>query len=78
MFYASKALLSVKGIYPKTHKGVVSEFGLRFVNEGYIKEIYGKILSKVIQQNKGRSNVEPIILVWPPGSVTEPSCKVFK
>ncbi|AIY89391.1 HEPN domain-containing protein [Geoglobus acetivorans] len=46
MFYASKALLSVKGRHPKTHKGVVSELGLRFVSEGYIDEIYGKILSK--------------------------------
>ena len=27
MFYASKALLSVKGIYPRTHRGVVSELG---------------------------------------------------
>ncbi len=52
MFHASKALLSVKGIYPKTHKGVVSELGLRFVNEGYIEEIYGKILSKGMQMRE--------------------------
>lgn len=52
MFYASKALLSVRGIYPKTHKGVVSELGLRFVNEGYIEEIYGKILSKGMQMRE--------------------------
>jgi len=49
MFYASKALLSLKKIYPKTHKGVVSEFGLKFVNEGFIEEIYGKILAKGMQ-----------------------------
>ena len=49
MFYASKALLSLKKIYPKTHRGVVSEFGLKFVNEGFIEEIYGKILAKGMQ-----------------------------
>ena len=49
MFYASKALLSLKRIYPKTHRGVVSEFGLKFVNEGFIEEIYGKILAKGMQ-----------------------------
>ena len=43
MFYASKALLSLRRIYPKTHRGVVSELGLKFVNEGYIEELYGKI-----------------------------------
>jgi len=37
MFYASKALLSLKKIYPKTHRGVISEFGLKFVNEGFIE-----------------------------------------
>lgn len=49
MFYASKALLSLKKIYPKTHRGVVSEFGLKFVSEGFIEEIYGKILAKGMQ-----------------------------
>ncbi|ADC66319.1 HEPN domain protein [Ferroglobus placidus DSM 10642] len=49
MFYASKALLSLKRIYPRTHRGVVSELGLRFVNEGYIEELYGKILAKGLQ-----------------------------
>ena len=68
----------MKGIYPETHKGVVSELGLRFVNERYIKEIYGKILSKVIHQNKGRSNVEINNSGVASGSVTEASCKVFK
>jgi len=38
MFYASKALLSSKKIYPKTHRGVVSELGLKFVSEGHAVE----------------------------------------
>ncbi|WP_456327512.1 HEPN domain-containing protein [Archaeoglobus sp.] len=49
MFYASKALLSLKKIYPKTHRGVISELGLKFVNEGYIEELYGRILAKGMQ-----------------------------
>ena len=52
MFYASKALLSVRGIYPRTHRGVVSELGLKFVNEGFIEELYGKILAKGMQMRE--------------------------
>lgn len=42
MFYAAKALLALKDIYPKAHKGVVSKFGLEFVKEGFIEDIYGR------------------------------------
>ena len=35
MFHAAKALLALRGIYPKTHAGVVSQFGLQFVTETY-------------------------------------------
>ena len=42
MFYASKALLSLKRIYPKTHKGMVSEFGLKFVIEGGWVTVYDR------------------------------------
>ena len=46
MFHAAKSLLALKDIYPKTHTGVVSQFGLQFVNEGFIEELYGKSLAK--------------------------------
>ncbi len=46
MFHAAKSLLGLKNIYPKTHAGVVSQFGLQFVNEGFIEELYGKSLTK--------------------------------
>jgi hypothetical protein len=52
MFYASKALLSLKGIYPRTHREVISELGLKFVNEGFIEEIYGRTLSKGMQMRE--------------------------
>jgi uncharacterized protein (UPF0332 family) len=41
MFYAARALLSEKDIYPKTHRGVIAQFGLKFVKEGkFEKEIF--------------------------------------
>ena len=46
MFHAAKALLALRGVYPKTHAGVVSQFGLQFVTEGLIEELYAKILAK--------------------------------
>ena len=46
MFHAAKALLLTKGINPKKHSGVVKMFGLHFVTEGFIEEIYVKALSR--------------------------------
>jgi len=45
MFHAAKALLALKSVYPKTHAGVVSQFGLQFVNAGLIEELYAKSLA---------------------------------
>ena len=42
MFFAAKALLALKGVYPQTHRGVVAQFGLQFVKNGFIKELYGR------------------------------------
>jgi len=39
-------------VFPRTHRGVVSELGLKFVNEGFIEEVYGKILSKGMQMRE--------------------------
>jgi len=46
MFHAAKSLLALRDIYPKTHTGVVAQFGLQFVNEGLIEELYAKSLAK--------------------------------
>jgi uncharacterized protein (UPF0332 family) len=41
MFYAARALLSEKNIYPKTHRGLISQFGLQIVKGGkFKKEIF--------------------------------------
>ena len=45
MFYAARALLSLKEIYPKAHKGVISKFGLEFVKKGFVEDVYGRALT---------------------------------
>lgn len=42
MFFAAKALLALKDVYPRTHRGVVTQFGLQFIKNGFIKELYGR------------------------------------
>ena len=44
MYFAAKALLLKKDITVKTHKGLLSKFGLEFVNEGVVEEYYGRAL----------------------------------
>ena len=46
MFHAAKALLALRDLFPRTHAGVVSQFGLQFVNEGLIEELYARSLTK--------------------------------
>ncbi len=46
MFHAAKALLLTKGIDPKKHSGVVKMFGLHFVTEGFVEEIYAKAFNR--------------------------------
>jgi len=45
MFYASRALLAARNLYPKGHKGLVLQFGLELVKKGFIEETYGRALS---------------------------------
>jgi len=45
MFYAARALLSIKNIFPKTHKGIISQLGLKFVKEGIIEDTHLKAMS---------------------------------
>lgn len=46
MFHAAKGILLIKDLHPKKHSGVISMFGLHFVNKGHIEEIYGKTLTR--------------------------------
>lgn len=45
MFYSARALLSLKEIYPKAHKGVILKFGLEFVKKGFVEEVHGRALT---------------------------------
>lgn len=45
MFYSAKLLLSIKELYPRTHKGVISQFGLEFVKTGFMEDVYGRALT---------------------------------
>ncbi len=45
MHYSARALLSTQNIFPKTHKGVITQLGLEFVKEGIIEEYYLKAIS---------------------------------
>ncbi|ADT83149.1 HEPN domain-containing protein [Thermococcus barophilus] len=57
MFYAARALLSTKNIYPKTHRGIVQKFGLEFVSKGLIEGFYAKALIAV-QERRERADYD--------------------
>jgi uncharacterized protein (UPF0332 family) len=44
MYFAAKALLLKKSIIVKTHRGLISKFGLEFVSKGLVEEYYGRAL----------------------------------
>ena len=46
MFHASQALLVIKEVYPKSHKGVIQKFGEEFVKKGLLEKKMGYILAQ--------------------------------
>lgn len=44
MYFAATAILLIKNISVKTHKGLISKFGLEFVNKGIVEVYYGRAL----------------------------------
>jgi len=46
MFHAAQALLVIKKVYPKSHKGVIQKFGEEFVKPGLLEKRMGHILSQ--------------------------------
>lgn len=52
IFHTPKALLALRRIHPKTHTGVISQFGLQFVTEGLIEELYGRVWQKLRRRGK--------------------------
>ncbi len=45
MYHSAMALLQTVNISPKTHNGLIGEFGKKFVKNGKIDRRYSKILS---------------------------------
>ena len=46
MFHASQALLIIKDVYPKSHKGVIQKFGEEFIKPGLMEKKMGHILAQ--------------------------------
>lgn len=44
MYFAATALLLTKNITVKTHKGLISKFGMEFVNKEVVEGYYGRAL----------------------------------
>lgn len=45
MYYAARAVLMLKELSPRTHRGLISQFGLEFVTKGYLEELLGRAIS---------------------------------
>ena len=46
MFHAAQAILFIKKVYPKSHKGVIQKFGDEFVKPGLLERKTGQLLSQ--------------------------------
>lgn len=46
MFHAARALLRIYGKEPKTHEGVIMEFGITFIKTGLVGKEFGIMLRK--------------------------------
>ena len=46
MFHAAQALLFIKKISPKSHKGVIQKFGDEFIKPGLLEKKMGQMLSQ--------------------------------
>jgi len=58
MFYAASALLRARGIVTKSHRGVIAEFGLEFVNTGVVEKYYAKALS-LAETSREKADYDP-------------------
>jgi len=72
MYHAARAVLSTVGVFPKSHEGVVSEFGRKFVLAGVFPKELGKDLADAkaaretyeysVAVSVGESEAEAILL----------------
>ena len=72
MYHAARAVLSTVNVFPRTHEGVVSEFGRRFVLAGVFPKELGRNLADAkaaretyeysVTATVGKSEAEAILL----------------
>lgn len=62
MYHAAKACLELKNSCPKTHEGLISEFGRLFIKTGMVDKKYGKMLSSA-KRMREESEYEPLITI---------------
>lgn len=60
MYHATRAVLLIKDLSPKTHKGLISQFGLEFVSKGYLDKLLGKAIS-FVKEAREKADYEPLI-----------------
>ena len=46
MFHAAQALLYIRRISPKSHKGVIQKFGEEFIKPGLLEKSMGQMLAQ--------------------------------
>lgn len=49
MFFMARALLKQKNVAPKTHAGIVNQFGLHLVKNGSVEARYGSLFRQAQQ-----------------------------
>jgi hypothetical protein len=52
MFHAARAVLWSRGITPKTHKGLVQQFGLRLVKAGVVEKEFARMLRDALDERE--------------------------
>ncbi len=52
MFFAAQAALLGEGVSVSTHRGVISEFGRRFIQTGRLDRSLGRALSDALQKRQ--------------------------
>ena len=60
MYYAARAILTLKDIEPKTHEGVLSMFGLHVIKESDIEEYYGRAL-RFTKEEREKSDYDVVV-----------------
>lgn len=62
MYHAAKACLELQNSHPKTHEGLISEFGRLYITTGRINKQYGKTLSSA-KRIREECEYEPLITI---------------